>query len=255
MGRNRAFTLVELLVVITVITMLCALLMPALQAAKVANSRAISCHSLQQLIAAGHGYLSEHENLFWPYREDQADGTMYWFGWEPAESRSKPEGQRTLDLLKGPLGPYAIASGGVKTDPAFLAFSDRLKPKFKNGNYGYGYNTVLAGYNPVAKPTNIPRNALNAQKPGEVVVFATSAQVNTFQPPASSKRPMLEEFYMINQTEVTVHFRHGDKALAAFLDGSVREMAMDPATLDRKMPTANIGRFAPRGSFKYLWSE
>ncbi len=42
------------------------------------------------------------------------------------------------------------------------------------------------------------------------------------------------------------------KALAAMMDGSVRELPMDPATLDRRMPDAQIGRFAPTGSTLYL---
>ena len=250
MNKRCGFTLVEVLVVTVVIAILAALLLPALQAAKVANSRAISAHSLKQLIAAGQSYLGEHENVFWKYREDSADGTMYWFGWESAQSRSKPEGKRSLDLMKGPLGPYAIAAGGVKTDPAFLAFSQRLKPKFQNGNYGYGYNTVLADYNPTKATT--PRNALHVEQPAATVVFATCAQVNTFQAPATAKKPLLEEFYMINEAEVSVHFRHGNKALAAFLDGSVRELPMDPSSLDRRMSAANVGRFAPKGSFAYL---
>ena len=63
---------------------------------------------------------------------------------------------------------------------------------------------------------------------------------------------MVEEFYMIDDTQTTVHFRLGGKALAAFLDGSVREMEMAPGTQDTRMPTANIGRFAPVGSTLYL---
>jgi hypothetical protein len=36
------------------------------------------------------------------------------------------------------------------------------------------------------------------------------------------------------------------------IDGSVRELPMDPTTKDQRMPTANIGRFAPVGSKLYL---
>ena len=153
-----------------------------------------------------------------------------------------PEGKRTCDYSKGPLGPYAIASGGIKTDPAFLQYSPRLKPKYKDGNYGYGYNILL-----VADSTGRPRNALQVDAPSQTIVFATCAQVNAFQAPASSKKPMIEEFYMISDTQTTAHFRHGRDALAAFLDGSVRALSMDaamrPGSQDKRIPTANIGMF------------
>jgi hypothetical protein len=115
-----------------------------------------------------------------------------------------------------------------------------LKPKYRDGNYGYGYNTVLA-----ADANGDPRNALQVQLPSQMVVFATCAQVNTFEPPATEDNPMVEEFYMIDDTEVTVHFRHGRHALAAFLDGSVRGLSMaadmQPGSQDMRMPSANIG--------------
>jgi prepilin-type N-terminal cleavage/methylation domain-containing protein len=54
--KTRAFTLLELLVVISVIAMLMAILMPALGAAR-SGSRALACKSnLRQLLLASVGY-------------------------------------------------------------------------------------------------------------------------------------------------------------------------------------------------------
>ena len=167
---------------------------------------------------------------------------MWWFGFEKSASLRLPEGQRYCDYSQGPLGPYVIASGGIKTDPALLQYSPRLKPKYQDGNFGYGYNTVLA-----ADSNGNPRSAPQVNLPSQMVVFATCAQVNTFQAPASPVNPMVEEFYMISDTQVTAHFRHGREALAAFLDGSVRSLSMDtdmqPGSQDMRIPTANIGKF------------
>jgi len=237
---KKAFTLIELLVVIAIVATLVGVLLPALSAAKVASARAISAHSLSQLIVGGRLYLSDNNNTFWPYQQAATGGTQWWFGFEPS-SGSSAEGQRFCDYSKGPLGPYCMASGGIKTDPAFLLYSPRLKPKYKDGNYGYGYNDVLA-----RDSSGKPRNAMQVTSPGQMVVFATCAQVNTFQAPASGANPMIEEFYEINDTQTTVHFRHGRNALAAFLDGSVRPLSMDtdmqPGSQDMRIRTANIGR-------------
>jgi len=239
---KKAFTLIELLVVMAILAILGGLLLAALSRAKVTSARAISAHSLGQLITAGRLYLNDNNNSFWPYEKAVPGGAQWWFGFETGASLRMSEGKRTCDYSKGPLGPYVIASDGIKTDPAFLAYSPRLKPKYQDGNFGYGYNVVLA-----ADSTGKPRNAMLVNDPSQMIVFATCAQVNTFQAPASAKTPMVEEFYMISDTQVTAHFRHGRDALAAFLDGSVRPLSMDvdmlPGSQDIRIPSANIGVF------------
>jgi prepilin-type N-terminal cleavage/methylation domain-containing protein len=239
---KRAFTLIELLVVVAIVAILISVLLPAVSQVKIATARAISAHSLSQLMLSGRLYLGDHNNELWPYEQATSTGEQWWYGFETWQSVGMPEGERTCDYSRGPLGPYAIASGGIKTDPAFLQYSPRLKPKYQDGNYGYGYNTVLA-----ADSRGKPRNALQVALPSQMIVFATCAQVNTFEAPASAKNPMIEEFYMISDKETTAHFRHGGEALAAFLDGSVRSLSMTadmkPGSQDMRIPSANIGIF------------
>jgi prepilin-type N-terminal cleavage/methylation domain-containing protein len=248
--RAIAFTLVELLVVVTIIAILVSIAVPVFQRTRLSAWRAVSAHTLSQLGAGGAAYRADHDMQFWPYRHTETDGVTWWFGFESFKSLRTAEGQRVLDLSRGPLGPYVIASGGVKSDPAFMSFSARFKPKYSNGTYGYGYNTLLGGG---ALGAGTLARATQFDHPDNIVVFATCAQVNTFQAPATAKNPMLEEFFLLDDTQTTVHFRFGRNALVCMLDGSVRELPMDITTRDPRMPSANIGRFAPVGSKLYLW--
>ncbi|MFQ3578200.1 MAG: prepilin-type N-terminal cleavage/methylation domain-containing protein [Verrucomicrobiia bacterium] len=251
-GKPRGFTLPELIAAVSIVLVVILVVIPGIQSVRQAAWKAVSIHSLRSLSIMGGAYRAENNQEFWKYRQVTPDGVLWWFGLEPRSSIGRPEGERFLDLEKGPLGPYAIAAGGWKSDPAFLAAGRRLKQKFRNGIYGYGYNTHLGG-GPTGGGAVLRSTSFN--RPSEIIVFATAGQVNTFQAPASSRNPMLEDIQLVNSFETTFHFRHGGKALAVMMDGSMREFEMAPGTKDLRLPSANVGRITPRGSTRHFLEE
>lgn len=252
MTSRHGFSLIELFVTIAVLVILTGVTAPAVWSAYKSSSLAVSASNIRQLSAGGMAYLGENNYRFWPFLMKTDKGDSWWFGLEPAAHLGKPEGQRVIDVSGGHLGPYMPRN--MVPDPSFRFTGKPFKPKFAFGYIGVGYNAVLAnGWQTSDRPgARQPLSYWDLSKPSEVVVFATSAQVNTFQKPATARSPMIEEFYGIDQREVTVHFRHRDKAMVAFADGSVGFLPMDPSTRDGRAPDANVGRFAPRGSLKYL---
>jgi len=239
---SHAFTLIELLAVMVILGVLMTLLAPAALAVKRQTTLATSSSALRQLSIAAQTYLGENNGRFFRSRESLTNGVQWWFGFESAGG-SKTEGQRVLDKSRGPLGPYIADSAGTVPDFAFTSMGASFKPKFKNGYFGFCVNTELTG-GPTGQQTSKLRQINNLDRPGQIALFATCAQINTFQSPASGKNPMLEEFYFFDITDClnTIHFRHSGNAIVAFADGSQREIFGNRSSFNSRLPSACVGR-------------
>ena len=253
--RDAGFTLPELLGSATIVLILGALLAGAGGRVLESSALATSASNLRQLGAGMVAYLGENNQTFWKYRENiPSQGVRWWFGLEPWASLGAGEGEREFDPAAGPLGPYIPA--GFRPDPSFRYGGRAFKPKYRFGYIGVGYNVLLADSQFRSRPgwmgTGQPARWGQIEHPSRAVVFATSAQVNTFQAPASPSRPMIEEFYGLDENEITVHFRHRGKAMVVFADGNAGFLHMDESTRDLRAPKANIGRLAPVGSTTWL---
>jgi prepilin-type processing-associated H-X9-DG protein len=218
------------------IAILAGLFAPALVRAQ-RSARQVRCASnLRQLGIAGQMYWDDNAGQAFRWRGAATNGgQIYWFGW----LQDGAEGERQFDPTPGALYPY-VRSGGVEVCPAFNYSHPQFKSKAIAAAYGYGYNFNLSA--PADRP---PVSLSKVTRPSELVFLADAAQVNTFQAPASPEHPMLEEFYYINTTEPTVHFRHQHRANAVFCDGHVSTQRPLPGSLDQRLPKEEVGQLAP----------
>src|SRR6266540_2642294 len=129
-GFPHGFTLIELLFVIIVITILAALLLPALSRAK-AKAQAIVClNNLKQLQLAWIMYVEDHNDWLVPNNPpNYGSGTMA--TWAKGDMRYGKPDATNIDYVigqrEGSLGPY------VKTQNIFKCPADRSTTTLGDG--------------------------------------------------------------------------------------------------------------------------
>ena len=218
---SSAFTLVELLVVVAMLGLLMLLVFPLVHQAVEAGRSAACAANLRQIQAAYLMYLADHDGQTFPYFEDVPEGRLWYWGLEAGWPSSGEEGERPLDTSRARLAPYYGTESNVRSCPSLKYGGSHFKQKFEIPSMGYGINIRL-----LANAPGAVRNWRQITRPADLLVWADAAQINTWQPPASPSRPMLEEWYYVSAfSPPKFHFRHGGHMNAAFGDGSVRQLA------------------------------
>jgi len=235
----KAFSLIELLVVISVIALLMAILLPALAAAR-SRTRGLVCKSnLRQLLMASIGYATENDDFYVPAASDMWDnaGLKRWHG--VRDALDEP-----FDAGRGPLVGY-LADGRVKKCPAKVDFmtGKDWNTNFEQGCGGYGYNMTYIGSRTWQYGINGAQAWRDAYArtscvtevtgPAETLMFADTAmainlrsliEYSFAEPPFTvhNGRP-ITSFYM----SPSIHFRHRTRANVGWADGHIepREMA------------------------------
>jgi len=212
--NKKGFTLVELLVVISIIAMLLAVLLPSLSAAREQAKGMICLGRIRQLVLACYAYVQDNDGYFPPaVLADKFEGSCYTIShWDFIATKDWSTGQVIIK-------PGILWQGRTVEDvlacPSYKGGDNAFGAKFT----GYNYNTTYIGHG-FGEPIEKPAKITDVRRPGECVLFgdggfdggANKFMRAPFLPPQGGDVSCI---YAGTQA-----YRHRKKTNAAFCDGS-----------------------------------
>ncbi len=216
--KTRAFTLVELLVVVAIIALLVSILLPSLSLAK-ELTRKVTCKTNIRLLQLGNEfYQAENNGWYVPGAADFVANENRWFG-----SRSGSTGPFVAD--DGPLAPY-LPGSAVRCCPSFKEYLT----SFEAGCGGYGYNNNFVG-----QYRKAPDYSMKTDLTGNrAEAFASTSETVAFTDAAFVDGGLIEYSFCESprwpdwdaKPRPSIHFRHVGAVNVVWLDTHVTEETM-----------------------------
>ena len=260
---RRGFTLIELLVVIAIISILAAILLPALSRAR-QKAVSVQCvNNLRQLYLAVTMYAGENNGHYVPAAPDIYDGFGGRIRWHGV--RERPDPSSTFDPLAGPLAEY-LPDARVKECPAFTEFrkAGEVSNAFETGTGGYGYNMAYLGSMMYASswPDAVTRTTIDSRvaDPGKTIMFADAAlpqedhiiEYGFLEPPHYVTNEYPKGASDWGYTAPSIHFRHFGRANVMWCDGHVTSekwgWAPETNVYDGSNYRQAVGWFGPKNN-------
>jgi prepilin-type N-terminal cleavage/methylation domain-containing protein/prepilin-type processing-associated H-X9-DG protein len=209
--RRRAFTLVELLVVIGIIALLVAILLPSLSRAR-ESAKGVACLSnLRQMATAAQAYANEHGGSYPIAYFSAADAQYaYAYGWDFTLVKDLATGQRTArpGLLWAGEGNMQI-----QQCPSFDGRSMTLMDPYT----GYNYNTSFIGHGE-GELIVAPAKASQVKSPSATALFGDGQWTSGANKFMRSPNASPSDSNLSARQAGTQGYRHRKRTNVAFAD-------------------------------------
>jgi len=228
----NAFSLVELLVVISIISLLMGILMSVLATSRAKSNQIICRQNLRQLLLANTGYAGDNNSSYVCGGVDVfRDNKHRWYG-------KRSDISEPFVPSRGPLASYL--RGSFLKCPVKVNFKslDPSDPDYDQGSGGYGYNMTYIGskiwtngYEDSSCKTTAKQTDI--RQPSQTLMFSDAAMSKTgYYIEYSFAEP---RYFVVDGKSVidsgwnpspSIHFRHRGQANIGWADGHVSSKKM-----------------------------
>jgi len=253
--QRKAFSLIELLVVISIISLLMGILLPSLNRAR-QQARSIFClNNLRQMVIAANSYACSYDDHYpLAYYTERINGIRYYYSWDFTTWKDWSTSPPSENVEPGLLWQGETIEK-VQQCPSFKGSHNWFADPYT----GYNYNTSYIGRDETVSPPNSAKTT-EVRRPSETAIFGDgqySAGANKFMR-APFSNPRDASFSDTGRAAGTQGYRHLYKTNVAFCDGHVQSISdifteTDPIgreSLDRynKTNDVKIGFLSPDNS-------
>lgn len=220
---SSGFSVLEVLVVMSIIGFLASILLPSLSSAREQARTVVCASNLQQILLANAFYAEDHKGVYCPGASEFLKNLHRWHGLR--QSANQP-----FKSDSGPLVPYLGKDGLIRKCPTFPSNEiAEVSGGFERGNGGYGYNNAFIGvrvrqWSPGTFTVLSDRaGALRShvRRPAQTLMFSDAAFAGVALIEYSFAEPRFFPQYPTFRAEASVHFRHRKLANVAWCDGHV----------------------------------
>jgi len=206
----------ELLVVITVITLLLALLLPSVNRARQQAQSVYCLNNLRQMALAAHTYSFSYQDHYpLAYYTAKKNGIRYYYSWDFTTYKDWSTTPATEVVIPGLLWQGDTIEK-IHQCPSFKGAHNWLADPYT----GYNYNTSYIGINETVSPVDSAYTS-EVQSPSETALFGDgqySGGANKFMR-APLANPRDASFSDPGRAAGTQGYRHLGKTNVAFCDG------------------------------------
>jgi prepilin-type processing-associated H-X9-DG protein len=215
--RSKAFTLIELLIVVSLTVVLMAIMLPALGIAR-KQGKAMRCLSnLRQLSVAAELYTNSNDG-YYPiaYMYERKDSQFISYAWDFTTIKDWSEGEQKV--VSGLLWQGATIEK-VQQCPSFNGGSNWFADPYT----GYNYNTSYIGHGS-GENIVMPVKALQVKRPGDCALFGDGQWAGGANKFMRSPWPSEGDANWFGRSAGTQGYRHLGKTNVAYCDGTARSV-------------------------------